>query len=84
MNTKEVKFSAEQVEAAAARCKARGIKKLYPTEWEAAMRLELGITAEQAEKHELAVIKAADDRLTKGELELHAARIAAGKSELAK
>lgn len=63
-----------EIEAAAERCKARGVSTLYPLEWEAAMRAELGITVEEQEAHERECRDAADARLARGEKALHEAR----------
>jgi hypothetical protein len=55
------------------------VSKLYPQEWEAAMRVELGITAEEQQAQEDSSRVAADDRLARGERDLHAAKIAAAR-----
>lgn len=69
-------------EAAVARVRARGISSLYPREWEAAIREELGITAEEQEAQEQAARAAADARLAKGQADLHARAVSAQSGKL--
>jgi len=71
-------FVSVEYQAALDRVAARGIKK-HEYAFEVALREELGVTASEAEAAELAVIKAADERLAKGEAALHATRVAARK-----
>jgi hypothetical protein len=73
-------YTGAELDAAAARCKARGVSTLYPQEWQAAMAQELGQTAAEAEQHDRDVRSAADARLARGEAALHAARLASKKA----
>lgn len=65
-----------ELQSAMDRVKARGISKLYPTEYEAALGEELGRSVVESEEEYQARELAANARLVKGEAELHAARVA--------
>jgi hypothetical protein len=74
----------EALQAAWERVEDRGVTRLYPTEWDAAVREEMGDTStpDEREAAEQASIAAADARLACGEAALHAARVAAASGKL--
>lgn len=65
-----------EMQSAMDRVKARGISKLYPTEYTAALSEELGRSLVESATEQQLREAAADARLAKGEADLHAARVA--------